>query len=123
VKWGSDASSIFEGDQLFFDIPVHKDDVYESLFEDCDPELDTLTQMALELLSHSILLILDRQAKDQLHTGKYVVSKHTVEAAGFIFNNRSRDPKSRSDTVLVFGTDFVCSISSGEGSAYLPVCS
>jgi hypothetical protein len=31
-KWGSDASSIFEGDQLFFDIPVHKDDVYESLF-------------------------------------------------------------------------------------------
>jgi hypothetical protein len=27
-KWGSDASSIFEGDQLFFDIPVHKDDVY-----------------------------------------------------------------------------------------------
>jgi hypothetical protein len=27
--------------------------------------------MALELLSHSILLILDRQAKDQLHTGKY----------------------------------------------------
>jgi hypothetical protein len=47
--------------------------------------------------------------------------KHTVEAAGFIFNNKSRDPKSRSDTVLVFGTDFVCSISSGEGSAYLPV--
>jgi hypothetical protein len=44
---------------------VHKDDVYESLFDDCDPELDTLTQMALELLSHSILLILDRQAKDQ----------------------------------------------------------
>jgi hypothetical protein len=39
--------------------------------DDCDPELDTLTQMALELLSHSILLILDRQAKDQLHTGKY----------------------------------------------------
>jgi hypothetical protein len=35
---------------------VHKDDVYESLFDDCDPELDTLTQMALELLSHSILL-------------------------------------------------------------------
>jgi hypothetical protein len=32
-KWGSDASSIFEGDQLFFDIPVHKDDVYESLLK------------------------------------------------------------------------------------------
>jgi hypothetical protein len=70
-KWGRDTSSICESDQLFFDIPVHKDDVYESLFEDCDPELDTLTQMALELLSHSILLILDRLAKDQLPTGKY----------------------------------------------------
>jgi hypothetical protein len=69
--WGRDTSSICESDQLFFDIPVHKDDVYESLFEDCDPELDTLTQMALELLSHSILLILDRLAKDQLPTGKY----------------------------------------------------
>jgi hypothetical protein len=42
-KWGRDASSIFEGDQLFFDIPVYKDDVYESLFDDCDPELDTDT--------------------------------------------------------------------------------
>ena len=70
-KWGRDTSSICESDQLFFNIPVHKDDVYESLFEDCDPELDTLTQMALELLSHSILLILDRLAKDQLPTGKY----------------------------------------------------
>jgi hypothetical protein len=35
--------NIFEGDQLFFDIPVYKDDVYESLFDDCDPELDTDT--------------------------------------------------------------------------------
>jgi hypothetical protein len=42
-KWGRDASSIFEGDQLFVDIPVLKDDVYESLFDDCDPELDTDT--------------------------------------------------------------------------------
>jgi hypothetical protein len=33
-KWGRDTSSICESDQLFFDIPVHKDDVYESLFED-----------------------------------------------------------------------------------------
>ena len=31
----------------------------------------TQTQMTLELLSHGILLILDRQAKDQLPTGKY----------------------------------------------------
>jgi len=69
--WGHDASSIFEGDQLFMDIPIHKDEIYESLFADADPELDSLTQMCLELLSHSIMLILDRQAKDQLPNGKY----------------------------------------------------
>ena len=38
---------------------------------DVDPEFDSLTQMALELLVHSILLILDRQAKDQLPSCKY----------------------------------------------------
>jgi hypothetical protein len=70
-KWGHDASSIFEGDQLLMDIPIHKDEIYESLFVDADPELDSLTQMCLELLSHSIMLILDRQAKDQLPNGKY----------------------------------------------------
>lgn len=53
-KWGHDAASIFEGDQLFMDI-------YESLFADADPELDSLTQMCLELPSHSIMLILDSQ--------------------------------------------------------------
>jgi hypothetical protein len=63
-KWGRDASSIFEGDQLFLDIPVHKDDV---------------------------------------------------------FNNRARDPKSRSDTVLVFGTDFVQSVQVKDRHIYLYV--
>ena len=70
-KWGHDASSIFEGDQLFMDIPIHKDEIYESLFADADPELDSLTQMCLKLLSHGIMLILDRQARDQLPNGKY----------------------------------------------------
>jgi E1A/CREB-binding protein len=70
-SWGNDASPIFEGDQLFMDIQINKDDIYESLFADADPELDSLTQMCIELLTHSIMLILDRQAKDQLPGGKY----------------------------------------------------
>jgi hypothetical protein len=74
-KWGSDASSIFEGDQLFFDIPVHKDDVYESL-------LIYFFSSGSSLFNQSDVLLLDH---------RIIVSKHTVEAAGFIFNNRSRD--------------------------------
>lgn len=62
-KWEHDASSIFEGDQLFMDIPIHKDEIYESLF--ADPELDSLPRMCLKLLSYRIMLILDRQGKDQ----------------------------------------------------------
>jgi hypothetical protein len=68
-KWGHDASSIFEGEQLFMDIPIHKDEIYESLFADAD--LDSLPQMCLKLLSYRIMLILDRQGKDQLPNGKY----------------------------------------------------
>lgn len=59
-SWGNDASPIFEGDQLFMDIQINKDDIYESLFADADPELDSLTQMCIELLTHSI----DRQKTD-----------------------------------------------------------
>lgn len=71
-SWGNDASPIFE-DQLFMDIQINKNDIYESRFADADPELDSLTQMCIELLTHSIIimLILDRQAKDQLRGGKY----------------------------------------------------
>jgi putative cell wall-binding protein len=38
------------------------------------------------LFNQSDVLLLDH---------RIIVSKHTVEAAGFIFNNKSRDPKSR----------------------------
>jgi len=39
------------------DIPVHDDDVCQCLFRDVDPEFDSLTQMALELLIPGLLLI------------------------------------------------------------------
>jgi E1A/CREB-binding protein len=54
----------------FADIYIHVL-TQTTLFADADPELDSLTQMCIELLTHSIMLILDRQAKDQLPGGKY----------------------------------------------------
>lgn len=32
AKLGHDTSSIFEGYKLFMDIPIHKDEVFESFF-------------------------------------------------------------------------------------------
>ena len=52
-SWGNDASPIFEGDQLFMDIQINKDDIYESLFADADPELDSLTQMCIHRITDS----------------------------------------------------------------------
>ena len=52
-SWGNDASPIFEGDQLFMDIQINKDDIYESLFADADPELDSLIQMCIHRITDS----------------------------------------------------------------------
>lgn len=71
-EWGTNSEQMFEGQELFHDIDVHKDDMYHALFcETGDPELDSLTKMALELTVNAMMLILDRQAKDQLPGGRY----------------------------------------------------
>ena len=69
--WTTDYSGLLAGETLFDDVDVHKYEVYESLFKEVSSEFDTITQMALEVLMHSLLLILERQAKDQLPGGKY----------------------------------------------------
>ena len=67
-----DASPLLQGQVIFEDVNVHKDDIYDSLFSTCDdPSLEMYTQMALELSIGRMLLILERQAKDQLPGGKY----------------------------------------------------
>jgi hypothetical protein len=55
--WGNDASPIFEGDQLFMDIQINKDDIYESLFADADTDLRNLVNDfcgKTKLLHHKI---------------------------------------------------------------------
>lgn len=67
-----DSSTLLTGEQVFPDIQINKDEIYQSLFSDVDdPILDTYTQMALELAAGGMLLILERQAKDQLPGGKF----------------------------------------------------
>ena len=67
-----DATELMQGNGPFPESIIHKDDLYEQLFgESGDEELDCLTQESLEILCHALLLILERQAADQLPGGKY----------------------------------------------------
>ena len=73
-QWARDASPVLSGDSLFDEqeASISKDDVYECLIAPTEnPVLETYTQMALELCFGGMLLILERQANDQLPGGKY----------------------------------------------------
>lgn len=71
--WGADSSALLAGDIVLFpQVGLRKDDLYTSLFTDSnDVLLDTYTQMFLELMCQATLLVLERQAKDQLKGGKF----------------------------------------------------
>lgn len=73
-QWSQDASPLLAGDCLFDEqeAPINKDEVYEHLIAPSENSvLDTYTQMALEITFGGMLLVLERQAKDQLPGGKY----------------------------------------------------
>ena len=72
-EWSQDASLLLEGETLFDEaaVPIHRDEVYDSLFAGQEVQVEVLTQEALELIFHSWIILLERQAKDQLPGGKY----------------------------------------------------
>ncbi|CAH1248547.1 Hypp8230 [Branchiostoma lanceolatum] len=73
-RWSKDASSLLAGEALFNGEVVtrHKDAMISSLFEASeDDELDILTQQALEVVCAPILILLQRQAEEQLPGVKF----------------------------------------------------
>lgn len=67
-----DASPLMNAQPVFPHTELHKDDIYHSLFLVTGDAVDeTYTQMALELICGGMMLILERQAKDQLPGGKF----------------------------------------------------
>ncbi|MES9884866.1 MAG: hypothetical protein ABW185_28810 [Sedimenticola sp.] len=82
-QWAQDASHVLSGVSLFDEdeVSITKDAVYDSLFAPSENlVLETYTQMALELCFGGMLLILERQAKDQLPGGRYWdLDPHTVQ--------------------------------------------
>ncbi|XP_065647261.1 uncharacterized protein LOC136077007 isoform X2 [Hydra vulgaris] len=79
-----DASSLlFANGKIFEDTNLlHQDVVYTKLFE-CtqNDEFDSLTVQSLEIIFHSILVILERQCADQLSGGKYWNPSNSVSEA------------------------------------------
>lgn len=72
AEFCSDCSPLLAGEIVFQNVPVNKASVYDTLFSETDdPVAETYTQMALELAVGGMLLILERQVKDQLPGGKF----------------------------------------------------
>ena len=72
--WAVNAKSLLEGEPLFdvTKVELHKDELYEELFSDTgDVDMEAFTQAALEMIVTGIVLILERQAKDQLEGGMF----------------------------------------------------
>ena len=62
-SWATDSSPLLDGAILFENTEIHKDSMFEELFKNTDdPELETYTQLALEMVIAAIVLILERQA-------------------------------------------------------------
>ena len=82
-SWCDDASPLLDGEPLFpeSEVPIHKDAIYNAIFEATgDANFDALTQQALEMLMHGLLLILERQEQDQLPGGKYYNPTSSVKS-------------------------------------------
>ncbi|CAC5402827.1 unnamed protein product [Mytilus coruscus] len=71
-QWAADGSEPFTG-ALMYDVSLlDQDDLYNELFKETnDPQLDSFTQIALELLCAQLQIILGRQAASQLPGGSY----------------------------------------------------
>eukprot|EP00057_Strongylocentrotus_purpuratus_P029094 XP_011683568.1 PREDICTED: uncharacterized protein LOC105447354 isoform X1 [Strongylocentrotus purpuratus] len=79
MVWKEDASPLLAGDSPF-NISTG-DDISKKLLDSTDAEAEMLTTQALELISCAVLLILQRQCKDQLPGGKYWDLADDVKAA------------------------------------------
>ena len=73
-NWTKDGSTALQGEPMFSvdRVSLKKDNLHEKLFAVTDDaELDSLTQMAVELMSAEMLILLKGQAESQLPGGKY----------------------------------------------------
>ena len=81
-RWAEDATPLFAGEVPFQGAIVHDDDIYEELMKETDDaDFDTYTHAALEMVLSAMILILERQAKDQLEGGKFFAPSEQMKAS------------------------------------------
>jgi E1A/CREB-binding protein len=97
MQWSNDGSEPFSGSQMFSQnvVDIDKDELYYELFKETnDPQLDSFTQIALELLSAQFLIILERKASTQLPGGVYwTPSQYTEEMTSNVPKTCSKKAK------------------------------
>jgi hypothetical protein len=80
------ASPLLDSSTTMFDetlehiqLHIHRDELFHALYTNAeDEEFDSLTQQSLELLLHSMLILLERQAQDQLPGGKFAEPEERI---------------------------------------------
>lgn len=94
-QWSMDASPLLEGATLFDEeiIPIHRNDIFDSLFQEESVQLETLTQEVLEIMFNSWIILFERQAQDQLPGGKYASpsSEQLAQAANVPATNMASE--------------------------------
>ena len=96
-----DGVPVFETEKYGELVSINKDcEMYKKLFEITnDNEFDELTIQAFEFICHALLVILERQAKDQLDGGKYRAPSQTVNESAK--NVPSHNKASESDFAIL----------------------
>ena len=73
-KRAENATPLFSREVPFQSAIVHDDDINEEIMKEIDnADFNTYTQAALEMVRSAKILILERQAKDQLEGGKFLL--------------------------------------------------
>ncbi|XP_012939321.1 uncharacterized protein LOC101861592 [Aplysia californica] len=85
--WVTDGSEALKGEEVLSGCRSISDEVFNSLFDVQDSEFNSLTSLALEVITASMLVILERQAVDHLQmqdastcsaTPQHVLSNYTT---------------------------------------------
>ncbi|CAG2222461.1 unnamed protein product [Mytilus edulis] len=98
-EFSKDSSDLLRGKVIYPDYTI-KDEVNNSLFMECEKEIDILTIEALQILCTNFLIIIKRQLGDNLPGGKF-----SVDSAEN-FENLKNISKNVSSTNIISERDF-----------------
>ena len=98
LQWSENSSTLlFDQKPGFSDVDIHKDNLYDALFQIQNDELDQLTLVALEVIMGYFCLTVARQMEEVLHGKQYNPSEE-------LRNEVAMAPTANSVSERVFGS-------------------